>query len=86
METREEAAHEILAEAQDQLCWTTHTVFKSSRDRFGHEATYPTAAQAQAGADALGKRHPEWALHYETRVIPWYGAFRVQYRIKEGGK
>ncbi len=60
--------------------WTTYTVFKSSRDRFGHEATYPTEAQAQRGAGALKRRYS----FYETRIIPWYEAFRVQYRIKEG--
>ncbi len=61
--------------------WTTYTVFKSSRDRFGHEATYPTEAQAQRGADTVKRRCP----FYETRIIPWNKGFRVQYRIKEGG-
>ncbi len=63
--------------------WTTYTVFKSSRDRFGHEATYPTEAQAHGGADAL-KRKGKTSHWYETRIIPWGKAFRVQYRIKEG--
>ncbi len=59
--------------------WTTYTVFKNSRDRFGHEATYPTEERAQHGADALKKRYP----FYETRIIPgWRGSFRVQYRKK----
>lgn len=54
--------------------WITHTVFKSRRDRFGHEATYPTVSRAQRGADALKREG------YETRIVPWGKAFRVQYR------